>query len=524
MDGPLSIADQDALARGCYFDADAAERVRIFYRQFLRHSKGQWAGKPFELLDWQWHDVVRPLFGWRRANGTRRFRRAYIEIPKKNGKSTLAAGTTIYLTVADGEPGSEVYTAANDKFQASIIFREVHNMIEASPALKRRFKITASTKEMRCGKNTYKALSADVPTKEGLNIHGLVYDELHAAKSRSLWDTLTFGGAARRQPLQIAITTAGDNKESICWEQHQYAADVISGKHLDPDFFGLIYAAGDKDEWTAPAVWHKANPSLGSTLNVDEFAAECRAAQHSPAKEAAFKRYRLNIWSETSADVWMPVEMWDACQATIPREKLLGQRCFMGIDLSATQALTSLVLYFPDFHAVLPWFWLPAEAGKTRERLHKARLDQWIRSGHITQVPGAIVDFALIRLKANELRTQYRVLECGIDPWAGIQLATELRSDGLKIFLFRQGMASMSEPTKRLGQLILEQKLIHFGHPVLRWNFAHTVVDVDAAENLKPSKDKSTDRIDGIVALVVAIGMSLATRKSVYDERGLSVL
>ena len=264
-----SKADEDAWQRGCRPDPPAAERVRDFFSKFLRHSKGEFAGKPFELLPWQWEDIVKPLFGWKRPDGTRRYRRAYIEVPKKNGKSTLCAGLTLYMLVADNEPGAEVYSAAADRKQASIIFNEVKTMIDASPALTQKLSVLVSQKRVTFSlkHSWYEAMSAEAPTKEGVNIHGLVFDELHAQKTRGvLWDTLTYGGASRRQPLLIAITTAGYDRQSICWEQHEYTRGIIEGLHFDPSYFAYIRAAEPTDDWTADSTWRKANPSYGVTL------------------------------------------------------------------------------------------------------------------------------------------------------------------------------------------------------------------------------------------------------------------
>lgn len=306
--------DEQAIREGCEFHLPSAEKVRKFFRQFVRHSKGEWAGKPFEFLDWQWTDVIGPLFGWLRPDGTRRFRRAYIEIPKKQGKSALASGLAIYLLVGDSEAGAEVYSAAADREQASIVFNEAANMVEASPGLSKHLEVVRSQKRLVFSKKQswFKALSADVPTKEGLNIHGLLFDELHAQVKRDLWDTLAYGGAARRQPLSISITTAGYDRESICWEQHQYAQSVLEGRNPDTSFLPCIYAASESDDWTSPATWAKANPSFGVTIKESEMAEACREAQQSPAKQNSFRRYRLNQWTEQDVR-WLDLARWDEC-------------------------------------------------------------------------------------------------------------------------------------------------------------------------------------------------------------------
>jgi phage terminase large subunit-like protein len=282
-----SEGDERAVLAGCWFDREAGERVCDFFERFLVHTKGEWAGKPFALFDWQKKDLVMPLFGWRRRNGERRFRKAYVEVPKKNGKSGLCSGIALYLLMADGEPGAEVYSAAADRDQAAIVYGESEKMVLKSPSLQKHLRVVASRKTIIYQRTLsyFRCLSADVPTKEGLNIHGLIFDELHAQRNRELFDTLQYGGAARRQPLLVSITTAGFDRNSICWEQHDYADKILRGVVDDPSFFPLIYAAGEEDDWTDPVVWRKANPSFGLTIREDAFAEEAREAQEKPSQQ-----------------------------------------------------------------------------------------------------------------------------------------------------------------------------------------------------------------------------------------------
>jgi phage terminase large subunit-like protein len=384
--------------------------VRLFFRRFLRHSKGKgFAGKPFELLPWQWDQVIRPLFGWRRKDGTRRFRKAYIEIPKKNGKSTLCAGLALYLLTKDGEPGAEVYSAAADRDQASIVFNEAANMVDASPALAPRCDVGKAAKRIvyPSTRSIYRALSADVPTKEGLNIHGLIFDELHAQKTWDLWNTLKYGGIAREQWLRIAITTAGYDKASICWQQHDYAEQVLSGRVEDDEFFAYIAAADPDDDWKSPETWKKANPSYGVTIPADSFAADCKEAQQSPLVENTFKRYRLNIWTEQEVR-WLQMDKWDACRGTVDLDSLVGQECFGGLDLSSTTDLSAFVLYFPESRAVLPFFWLPADSLHWRAKQSKVRVEPWTPQ-HIELTPGNVIDYDVIRKRINGLSATYDI-------------------------------------------------------------------------------------------------------------------
>jgi len=507
-----TAADERFVAEGGWFDLAAAERVRTFFRKFLRHSKGEWARQPFELLPFQWTDIVAPLFGWKRSDGTRRYRRGYLEVPKKNGKSTLFSGLSLYLLAGDGEPGAEIYSAAVDRDQASIVYGEAANMVEASPELSSRLNVVRSTKRIvfHRTRSVYRALSADVPAKEGLNAHAVLLDELHAQKSRELWDTLRYAGASRRQPLHLSITTAGFDRHSICWEQHDYAAKVLDGTIDDPSFFAYIAAAAPEDDWTSPEVWKRANPGFGITISAEQFAEDCREAQESPAKENSFRRYRLNQWTEQETR-WLNLEKWDLCGT--PLEDLEGRDCFAGLDLSSTTDISALVLVFPgdDRYDVLPFFWVPEEGARVRERRDRVPYGQWIRSGLITATPGEVVDYDVIRKAINDLGHRFRIREIAIDRWNATQLATQLEGDGFEMVAFGQGYASMSAPTKRLEELVLSRKLAHADHPVLRWMAGNVAIEKDAADNWKPSKKRSRERIDGIVALVMAIDRATTT-------------
>lgn len=522
------VVDDPALAAGCYFEIEAAERVRDFFRKFLRHSKGQWAGQPFELLDWQWHDIIGPLFGWMRADGTRRFRRAYIEIPKKNGKSFLGSAIALYLMIADGEPGAEVYSAAADREQASIIYNEAESMVKASSELSDHVICTTSRKTLSFERtqSMYKALSADVPTKDGLNIHGLLFDELHTQKNRDLWDKLTYGGASRRQPLLISITTAGWDHHSICYEQHQYAEQVLDARIEDWSFLPYIRAAPEDADWTDPEVWKACNPSLGEILNMDEFTESCSQAQASPVKENTFKRYRLCIWTEQDVR-WLQMAAWDKCDGAVGDMK--GRRCFAGLDLSSTTDISAFVLCFPDDGGFIlkPYFWIPLLNAHERERRDKVPYLTWARQGYIEMTEGNVIDYDVIRRRVNEIGEEYNIVEIAFDRWNATQIATQLDGDGFEIIPFGQGYKSMSPPTKDLEKLILGGKIVHGGNPVLRWMAGNVSVETDAAGNVKASKKKSPEKIDGIVAAIMGIGRANVDEgddTSVYDTRGLVII
>jgi phage terminase large subunit-like protein len=506
-----SEADERAVLAGYRVDVKSAERVRTFFKQFLRHSKGQWAGQPFELMDWQWQEIIAPLFGWMRPDGTRRYRRGYIEVPKKNGKSALFSGLSLYLLIGDKEPGAEIYSAAVDRDQASIVFNEAGNMVDSSSHLSGRLRVIRSTKRIvdQRSRSYYKALSADVPAKEGLNAHAVLIDELHAQKTRDLWDTLRYAGASRRQPLHLSVTTAGYDRHSICWEQHDYAEKVLDGTIEDLAFFAFIAAADEDADWTDPHVWREANPSLGVTISEEQFAEDCREAQESPAKENSFRRYRLNQWTEQDVR-WLSMEKWDACGKAL--EALDGRECFAGLDLSTTTDISALVLAFPgeeDCYEVLPFFWVPEEGARNRERRDRVPYTQWIRDEYIEATSGQVIDYDVIRKRINELGQRYSIRQIALDRWNATQLATQLDGDSFEMVAFGQGYASMNAPTKKLEELVLSGRIAHGGHPVLRWMAGNVSLEKDAADNWKPSKKKSIERIDGIVALVMAVGLAM---------------
>jgi phage terminase large subunit-like protein len=519
-----SEGDERAVLEGCTFDLSAAERVRTFFSKYLRHSKGQWAKQPFELMDWQWQSVVAPLFGWKRSDGTRRFRRGYIEVPKKNGKSALFSGFSLYLLVADHEPGAEIYSAAVDRDQASIVFNEAANMVEASPDLAGRLTVVRSTKRITfpLKQAFYRALSADVPAKEGLNAHAVLLDELHAQRTREMWDTLRYAGASRRQPLLLSITTAGYDRHSICWEQHAYAEQVLSGVIEDSAFFAFVAAAGIDEDWTDPEVWKKANPGFSVTVIEDQFAEDCREAQESPAKENSFRRYRLNQWVESETR-WLSLEKWDACSEIV--DDLPGKPCWAGLDLSSTTDLSAFVLVFPlgDRYAVLPFFWVPEEGARRRERRDRAPYLQWIREGLIQATPGEAIDYDRIRKRINELGQLYNIRGIAIDRWNATQLAGQLEGDGFEIASFGQGYVSMNSPTKRLEQLVLSEQLAHGGNPVLRWMANNVSLETDAADNWKPSKKRSRERIDGIVGLIMGLALAQDNPASAEPTWGILI-
>ena len=506
----------------------------VNFIQCLTHTKGTWAGKPFDLIDWQ-EQIIRDLFGVLKPNGYRQFNTAYIEIPKKQGKSELAAAVALLLTCGDGEERAEVYGCAADRQQASIVFEVAADMVRMCPALNKRVKILASQKRIVYlpTNSFYQVLSAEAYSKHGFNIHGVVFDELHTQPNRKLFDVMTKGsGDARMQPLYFLITTAGTDTNSICYETHQKAVDILEGRKIDKTFYPVIYGAKESDDWTSPKVWKKANPSLGITVGIDKVQAACDSAKQNPGEENAFRQLRLNQWVKQAVR-WMPMDKWDACKFSVNAEDLHGRICYGGLDLSSTTDITAFVLVFPpvdedDKYSILPFFWLPEETLPLRVRRDPVPYDVWERQGYLMTTEGNVVHYGFIENFIEELGKIYNIREIAFDRWGAVQMSQNLEGMGFTLVQFGQGYKDMSPPTKELMKLTLEKKIAHGGHPVLRWMMDNIFIKRDPAGNIKPDKEKSTEKIDGAVALIMALDRAIRcgndTGASVYDERDLLVL
>lgn len=510
-----------------WFDKKAADLAVAFFEKLLVHSKGEWAGQPFRLQDWQRDDIIRPLFGWKRQDGTRRYRTAYIEIPRKNGKSTLSAGLALYLLFADGEPGAEVYSAAADTDQARIVFEEAQRMVESSPALSQHGKVFRRSIIVPSERSTYRVISADAHTKHGFNAHGIVFDELHAQPNRELWDVLNTSTGARRQPLMIMITTAGVyDPESICWEQHEYARQVLDGTIDDPSYFAYIAAADEADDWTSPVVWAKANPGLGVTIKLDYLEGECKRALNSPAYQNTFRRLHLNQWT-AQEERWLDMAAWNACKQPMP--DLRGRSCYGGLDLASTTDIAAFVLVFPPLdenepYWLMPFFWIPKDNLIERVRRDRVPYDAWLRDGLIQATPGNVIDYYYIEQTIRQLALEYDIQEIAFDRWGATLLYQRMEEARMTMVQFGQGFASMSPPMKEFLKLVLSQKIAHDGNPVLRWMADNVVARVDPAGNVKPDKAKSKAKIDGIVASIMGLDRALRHAPSVYENQGIREL
>lgn len=513
-----------------YFDSVAADRVVRFFHRHVKHIKGPLAGKPFILEPWQ-RKIARRLFGWKnRSDGTRKFRTLFLFIAKKNGKSLFGAGLALYLLHADGEQGAEICSAAADKEQAKVLFDVAKTLNDQDPLLS---SLTVSYKNAlvapRSG-SSYKVISADSRTKDGPNWHGILFDELHAQRDRRLYDVLRAGVVARKQPLEIYMTTAGTDTDSIGYQVYRYAKDVAAGLIKDPTFFPVIYEADDQDDWTKEETWKKANPNYGISVFAEYFKRKVIECSGNPALLASFLRLHCNRWSNDHAKLISP-RTWAKCRSNLTIPDLVGRECWGGQDLASTMDLASIALVFPLDRgwAAIMRYWCPDETMKKRTEQERERWYPWLQAGHIRKTPGGRIDYAAIRKEWNDLRKIYNIREIGTDPWNALQLAGQLENeDKFKVVAVPQTMSHMSDATKEFLACVNDHSFEHFGNPVLGWNAANLVIMEDTKENQMPNKKAAKDKIDGVVAVMIAMARSLRCGKkvqqSVYEGRGVLVL
>lgn len=551
--------------RGLYFD-DTAAKVAIAFFAVVRHWKGEWAGKPISLEPaqqfWVWS-----LFGWKREDGSRRFRTGYLEVGRKNGKTTLAAGVGLYLAFVEGEPGAEVYSAATKRDQAKICHKDATRMVKSSPQLRELIGVFRDNlHEVKSG-SKFEPLSSDYNTMDGLNAHAVIADELHAWKGMGMWGVLKTAMSSRRQPLFLSITTAGVDQQGICYQQRQYVERILKGLIEDDAYWGIIYTldrkrdwpelrargeegdgtaeetgeleTGDgegvefEDRWDDEAVWVKANPLLGVSKKLDMMRGLAREAKNKPAELNNFLRWELNIWTQATSR-WISPIYWAKCgELAVDPEALAGRTCFAGLDLSETFDLTALALVFPPededgVYQALMRFWLPEENMMERVERDQVYYDVWARMGYITLTPGNVVDHNFILAEIDKLAQRYDIVEVGFDRWGASQVMIDLMEMGGDEWVvpIGQGYASMSPPTKDVGKLIAGGKLAHGNNPVLTWMADNMVVRTDPAGNIKPDKEKAREKIDGIVALIMAMDRALrhGGTTSKYEEEDLLVL
>lgn len=515
-----------------HYDKAKADRAVKFIEN-LCHTKGKWAGTRFWMLPWQ-EQLIRDIFGIVKPDGNRQFRTAFVEICKKVGKSELAAAIALYLLYADNEPSTEVYGAAADRQQASIVFDVARQMVEMSPALMKRSKLMSATKRIVNYGNAgfYQVLSAEVGSKHGFSISGLVFDEIHTQPNRQLYDVLTkYSSDARQNPLHFIITTAGNDRNSIAFELHTKAIDILEGRRVDPTFYPVVYGLKDDEDWEDEANWYKVNPSLGYTVDIERLRDAYREAKQNPADEITFKWLRMNMWVSSTTS-WIPDAIFMKGNEPIDMRLLEGRACYAGLDLSSTGDITALVLIFPpsnldEKYILVPYFWVPEETIPQRVKANSVPYDIWEKQGHLLATEGNVIHYDFIEKFICDLAEKYHILEIAVDRWNATHMIQNLEDAGFTMVPFGQGFASMSTPTKEFYRLLMEGQIVHAGHPVLRWMAGNVVIETDAAENIKVTKAKSKEKIDGIVASIMALDRCLRNQGepqgSVYDERGLLV-
>ena len=518
--------DPKADSAGYFFDDKIADMHCEFFAECLTHVKGELAGEPFIPEPWE-RAIIRNAFGWVDLDGLRRYRTVLILVPRKNGKSTLSAGLVTDLFFLDDEPGGEYYSAAGDRAQARIIFEMVRDMILNESELSSRCRILHNSITIEEVGKSYKPLSAEAKTKHGFNPQVVAFDELHTQPNRDLVDALETAMGARRQPITFYITTMDFDRPSICNEIIDYGYKVRDGtlENPDPTFLPVIYEAKIEEDWKSKKLWIRVNPNYGVSLKPEYMERAFKKANEITSSESTFKRLHLNMRTQTSI-AWLKAEEWDACYDPEVVEPGLGTRCFSGLDLSHRSDMTAWCLYFPDLGGLARWhFWCPEDHP---EAVEGGLYETWIRQGWISTTPGNDIDYSFIRAVINQVSPRYAMEPIAIDPWNARQLTLQLQDeDGIPMIEFRQGWASMSEPAKQLEGIVKSGLLNHENNPVARWMAMNAMVKTDPAGNIKPDKESSKNKIDGIVALTMAIGRYIVTPDdtgSVYEERGFIVL
>jgi phage terminase large subunit-like protein len=503
---------KDATRRGLVWKPAKARHAIQFFADFLTLDNG----RPFRLEPWQ-QFIVGSLFGWYMADGRRRFRTGFAEVGKGNGKSPMAAGIGLYGLVADGELNAEIYSGATAREQARIVFEDAKRMVERSPELAELVEVNVASLVVRATRSSFKPVSSEHRGLDGKRVHMALLDEVQEHPDALVVDKLRAGTKGRRNALVFEITNSGYQRESVCWRHHDYSRQVLEGRVDNPSWFAYVCGLDEGDDWKDEAVWRKANPNLGVSITADYLREQVEEAVGMPAKESIVRRLSFCQWVE-QATGWVDLALWDRGAGDVPDAELAGQPCYLGLDLSSTTDLTALALLFPlaDGRYVLRCrFWMPAENVAPRIASDHVPYDVWIRAGLIETTAGNVIDHEVILRRVLEEAARHNVKELAFDRWAATWLITQLQhewpegSGGPQVVPFGQGFASMSAPTQEFEKLVLAGKLLHGGHPVLRWMLGNVAIEQDAAGNRKVHKGKSAGRIDGIAAALMALGRAM---------------
>lgn len=514
---------ENALDKGWYFDRKAAIRT-IGFIERLKHTKGEWAGQRFKLEPWQ-QFVLWNIFGWKNADGTRRFRYAYVEIARKNGKTALSAGIGLYMLFADGEARPEVYSAATVKDQARICFSDAVEIVKNTD-LKNYLSPYRNSIVYELKGGTMKPLSSDYGTHDGLNPSCGIIDEFHAHKDSGMFDVIKSAFGARKQPLMFIITTAGFNKNGACYSYRENVIKILRGVNEDDSLFGIIYTLDSKEEWDNPKMWIKSNPNLGVSVSPEYLADQVKDAKNRPEAVRNVMTKNVNLWVDAEK-TWILDDMWQKCIGTTEREALRGCQCWGGLDLSNVADITAFVLLFHENERfqLLPFFWIPEEKMQEKIRKENINYDKWVSLGYVKVTAGNVLDYDFVKADILQIVSEFDLQSTAYDRWNASQTIIDLQNEGMECSPFGQGYGSMGAPTKEFEKLVLTEKIEHFGNPVLRWMMASTVVKTDPAGNIKPDKEKSTQKIDGIVASIMALGEWMTAQAeedtNPYSQRGM---
>lgn len=508
------------------FDVVAAERPCLLI-ECLPHIKGSWASRTIVLGDWQCF-VETTVYGWvHRETGFRRFRFAYTEVPRKNAKSTLTSGNAIYMLAADGEEGAEVYSAATTGDQARIVFDAAKAMLRKEPRIAGQFGIGVGEHAIwvRSSSSTFRPLNAEASTQDGLNLHFGSVDELHAHKTRHLWDVLETATGSRNQPLLWAITTAGSDRSGICYEQRDYVTKVLQRVVEDDAYFGIIYTIDEDDDWTDEATWAKANPNLGVSVSIDDLRGKCRKAMSTPSAVGNFLTKHLNVWVNADS-AWMDMRAWDACaDPTLAIEAFAGCEDFEGLDLASKVDLNSHLRLFERKSdgkiCVFDTHWLPERA---IEESRNSQYAGWQRRGLLRVTDGEVIDMDAIEAEILDGCSRYAVQAVGYDPHQATQLVGHMLDKAVPMVEVRPTVLNFSEPMKTLEAWVLEGKLVHNGSPILTWMVSNVVCHRDQKDNIYPRKERPENKIDGVVALLIAVNRYLARKTAGVVTEGLTFL
>lgn len=514
----------DATTDGAYtFDQAAAARAVMFFPRYLRLTDDRWAGKPFVLEAWQAEDIIAPAFGWKRPDGTRRFRRVILWVPRKNGKTELAAGVSIITLIGTGVVGGQVYSLATTKDQARLVFDKASRMVATSPALAK--DMTLFRQAIWCQRLSaaFRPLAGTPEGRHGLSVSGLIGDELHEWVDGEAYRVLHESEGARAEPIEFLVSTAGVRGRGYGWEVWEECQAILDGRMADDETLVVIYGADAGDDWTDEAVWRKANPNLGVSLNLDFLRGEAKRAADNPRLENRFRNYFLNQWTEQTTR-WLPMATWDNAPAADWRtlaEELTGRPCFIGVDLASTKDLTAAVLVFaPDdptdptaFWRVVPRIFVPRATLTRRVEEDRMPFDRWAEEGAVVVTEGEVLDTAHVVATILADAERFDVRMVAVEKWNSLEILNRLIGEGLDARQVSASLQNYTAPSKMLEKLVLTRRLVHGGHPVLRWMAANVALyERNGGDLCMPAKGKSgRDKIDGITGLIIGIFAALST-------------